>query len=339
MNAREAARYRWDHVAKPLHSLGRLEDMIVQIAGLQGTPDVRLDRRCALVFCADHGVVAEGVSQSGSEVTARVARSIAAGEANVNLMASVARADVFAVDMGMLQSVPGTLNRRVAAGTRNLAIGSAMSRGQALQAMRRGAELVGQMKDEDCQIVAVGEMGIGNTTAAAAVACALLELAPEDCVGRGAGLSDAGLARKREVVRRALEVNAPDPADPVDVLSKVGGFELCGMAGAFLGGWEHRLPMIIDGAIAAVCALVAVRLRPEAAGCLLPSHMSREPMARYALEALGLRPVIDADMALGEGTGAVALLPLLDMALKVYGGGHTFESLDMAAYEPQGGEG
>ena len=246
MNAREAARYRWDHVAKPLRSLGRLEDMIVQIASLQGTRDVRLDRRCVLVFCADHGVVAEGVSQSGSEVTARVARSIAAGEANVNLMASVARADVFAVDMGMLQSVPGTLNRRVAAGTRNLAIGSAMSRGQALQAMRRGAELVGQMKDEGCQIVAVGEMGIGNTTAAAAVACALLELAPEDCVGRGAGLSDAGLARKREVVRRALEVNAPDPADPVDVLSKVGGFELCGESYPQLGKARATIGNLIE---------------------------------------------------------------------------------------------
>ena len=339
MTAREAARCRWDHVAKPLRSLGRLEDMIVQIAGLQGTPDVRLDRRCALVFCADHGVVAEGVSQSASEVTARVARSIAAGEANVNLMASVARADVFAVDMGMLRSVPGTIDRRVAAGTRSLAQGPAMRREQAMAALRSGEELVGQMKGEGYQIIAVGEMGIGNTTAAAAVACALLELAPEDCVGRGAGLSDAGLTRKREAVRRALAVNAPDPTDPVDVMAKVGGFELCGMAGAFLGGWKRRVPMIVDGAIAAVCALAAVRICPEAAGCLLPSHISREPMARRALEALGLRPVIDADMALGEGTGAVALLPLLDMALKVYGGGHTFESLDMAAYEPQGGEG
>ena len=339
MNAREAARYRWDHVAKPLRSLGRLEDMVVQIAGLQETPDVRLDRRCALVFCADHGVVAEGVSQSGSEVTSRVARAIAAGESNVNLMASIARANVFAVDMGMLERVPGTIDCRVAAGTNDMTIGPAMRRERAEEAMRRGAELVGRMKDEGYQIVAVGEMGIGNTTAAAAVACALLGLMPEECVGRGAGLSNAGLARKREAVRRALEVNAPDSADPVDVLAKVGGFELCGMAGAFLGGWEHRVPVIIDGAIAVVCALAAARMRPEAAECLLPSHMSREPMARRALEALGLCPVIDAGMALGEGTGAVALLPLLDMALKVYGGGHTFESMDMAAYAPQGGEG
>lgn len=335
MTAREMARRRWNRVAKPLHSLGLLEDMIVGIAGIQDTPDVRLDRRCALVFCADHGVVAEGVTQTGSDVTARVARSIAAGTSNINLMASAAGADVFAVDMGMRTPVPGALDRRIAAGTRNMAQGPAMTREQAEAALRRGAELAGEMKGRGYQIIATGEMGIGNTTAAAATACALLGLPPEDCVGRGAGLSDAGLARKREAVRRALAVNRPDPADPVDVLAKVGGFEICGMAGAFLGGREHRVPVVIDGAISAVAALAAARLCPAARDFLLPSHLSREPIARRVMEELQLRPVLHADMALGEGTGAVALLPLLDMALRVYNGGHTFGALDMAPYAPQ----
>ena len=337
MNAREQAQWKCDHVAKPLNSLGQLENLIVKIAGMQETADVRIDRRCALVFCGDHGVVAEGVSQSGSEVTALVARSIAEGTANINLMASVSGTDVFAVDMGMIGDAPGVIDRKIARGTNNMAQGPAMIREQAERALQAGAGLVGEMKAKGYKLIATGEMGIGNTTASTAMACALLGFAPEELTGRGAGLSDAGLVRKRSAIERALRVNQPDPADPVDVLAKLGGYEIAGMAGAFLGGAKYRVPIVIDGVISAVAALTAARLCPESVDFMLPSHMSREPAALRIMDELGLKPIIHADMALGEGTGAVAVLPLLDMALRVYHGTHTFDDLGMDAYTPQEG--
>ncbi|MBQ8162627.1 MAG: nicotinate-nucleotide--dimethylbenzimidazole phosphoribosyltransferase [Clostridia bacterium] len=337
MGAQEEARRRWDTIAKPLYALGRLEDLVVQIAGIQGTADVRIDRRCALVFCGDHGVVEEGVSQCGSDVTALVAGSIVEGTGNINLMAAPAGADVFAVDMGMQTEVPGTISYRQGCGTGNMTRGPAMTRSQAEQAVHDGMELVGDMKRRGYQIAVIGEMGIGNTTAASAVASVLLGLPVEDVTGRGAGLSDAGLLRKKDAIRRAIRVNAPDPEDPMDVLHKVGGFELAGMAGAYLGGYRYHMPVITDGMIPSVSALVAARLCPEAASAILPGHVSREPVDRMIMEHLHMEPVIDAGMALGEGTGGVMLLPLLDMALRVYHGTHTFEHLGMEAYTREGG--
>lgn len=335
MNAKEQAQWKWDHVAKPLYSLGLLEDMVVKIAGIHGTADVHIEKRCALVFCADHGVVAESVSQSGSEVTVLVAQSIVDGTANINLMADFANTDVYAVDMGMLSPVPGTIERRIAAGTGNMTKEPAMTREQVKRALQAGIDLVGEMKEKGYRIILTGEMGIGNTTAATAISCALLGLMPEELTGRGAGLSDAGLIRKRNAIERALSVNQPNPNDPVDVLAKVGGLEIAGMVGAFLGGVKHRLPIVIDGMISAVAALVAVRICPASKDFLLPSHLSREPAALRVMEELELKPIIHGAMALGEGTGAVALLPLLDMALRVYHGSHTFDHLGMDAYAPQ----
>lgn len=335
MNVPEQAQYRWDHVAKPLHSLGKLEDAVVQIADIQQTADVCIDKRCALVFCADHGVVAQGVTQSGSEVTALVARSIAEGTANINLMAKTARTDVYAVDMGMLTRVPGVIDYHLANGTQDMTLHPAMSRVQAEQALQSGMAVVEQMKAQGYQLIATGEMGIGNTTASTAMACALLGCQPEALTGRGAGLSDAGLLRKRNAICRALERHQPDASDPIDVLAKVGGFEIAGMAGAFLGGMKHHIPIVIDGVISAVAALTAARIWPEARNCMLASHMSREPAMVRIAEELDLQPILHADMALGEGTGAVALIPLLDMALQVYHGPHTFDDLGMDAYTPQ----
>jgi len=335
MKARELAQYRWDHVAKPLRSLGKLEEMIVQIADIQQTADVCLSPRCVLVFCGDHGVVEEGVTQSGQEVTALVAKTIAGGTANVNLMASAAQTDVFAVDMGMAKDVPGTIRLKNAYGTANIAKAPAMTRSQAETAVQAGIDLVGQMKEKGYRLIATGEMGIGNTTASTALACALLKLEPGDIVGRGAGLSDSGLTRKQNAIERALSVNIPDLHDPMDVLAKVGGYEIAGMVGAFLGGMRYRVPVVIDGVISAVAALTAVRICPECRKFMLPSHMSREPAMVKIVQELGLDPIIHADMALGEGTGAVALFPLLDMAHRVYTGEHTFDDLGMDAYTPQ----
>ena len=331
------ARKRWDAVAKPLHSLGLLEDAIAKIAGIQRTADVTLFPRCAVVFCADHGVVAQGVSQSGQEVTALVARSIADGTANVNLMAQVARAEVWAVDMGMARPVthPRLLECRQGPGTGDFSRGPAMTWTQAQAAVTAGMDTVATMGRKGFRIIATGEMGIGNTTSATACLCALTGRAPGELAGRGAGLSDAGLQRKIAVIERALAVNRPDPADALDVLGKVGGFDIAGMMGACLGGMKYGVPIIVDGLISCVAALLACRLCPEVRDFLLASHVSREPAARLALDELGLPAIIHGEMALGEGTGAVALLPLMDMALSVYGGVHTFDQLGMAAYTPQ----
>ena len=185
------------------------------------------------------------------------------------------------------------------------------------------------------QIAVIGEMGIGNTTAASAVTSVLLGLSPEEVTGRGAGLSDAGLRRKIAAIRQAIAVNRPDAGDPVDVLAKLGGFELAGMAGAFLGGLKYHIPVIPDGMIPAASALIAARIDPDVVRVILPGPVSREPADRRILDSLGLEPVIHAQTALGEGTGGILLLPLLDMALKVYNGPHTFDALKMKAYTPQ----
>lgn len=337
MNAVEQAKKRWDAVAKPLHSLGRLEDLIVQIAGVQDTPDVRIDRRCALVFCGDHGVVREGVSQSGSDVTALVAKSIAEGTGNINLMAGAARVDVFAVDMGMLAPVPGTIDSRVGSGTANMTEGPAMTREQAEKAVKAGIDLMGDMKKQGYQIAVIGEMGIGNTTASSALASVLLEMPVETVTGRGAGLSDAGLRRKIAAIQKAIQINQPNRDDPMDVLCKLGGFEIAGMAGAYLGGYQHHIPTITDGVIPNVAALIAARICMEVVSAILPGHVSKEPADQKIMEELDMEPIIHARMALGEGTGGVLLLPLLDMALRVYNGPHTFEGLGMEAYTPRGG--
>ena len=323
----EQARKRWDSIAKPLHSLGLLEDLVVRIAVTRGTPDVCIDRR--------HGVVRKGVSQTGSAVTAVVAGSIAEGTANINLMASAANTDVLAVDMGMLEKVPGTIDRRVGSGTADMTEGPAMSRSQAEDAIAAGIRQMEDLHHLGYQIAVIGEMGIGNTTAASAVTSVLLGLSPEEVTGRGAGLSDAGLRRKIAAIRQAIAVNRPDAGDPVDVLAKLGGFELAGMAGAFLGGLKYHIPVIPDGMIPAASALVAARINPDVVRVILPGPVSREPADRRILDSLGLEPVIHAQTALGEGTGGILLLPLLDMALKVYNGPHTFDALKMKAYTPQ----
>lgn len=330
----QTARKHWNDLAKPLGSLGVLEDTICRIAALTGSTEVCLDRRVALVFCADNGVVAEGVTQTGADVTATVAQNIVAGRSSINHMAAVARCDVIPIDMGMLTPVSGTRDLRIAPGTQNLAHGPAMTRAQATAAIEAGIALVRECRDAGYQILATGEMGIGNTTTASALAAVLLGLSPASVTGRGAGLSDAGLMRKIAAIEHGIAVNAPDPNDALGVLAALGGFDIAGMAGAFLGGAIYRIPVLIDGFISTIAALVAARLAPNAIGAMFASHISAEPATRLTLDALGVSPLLCAELRLGEGTGAVAALPLLDMALSVYHGLPTFEALSIEAYQP-----
>jgi len=329
--AMAAAQERWNNIAKPLGSLGLLEEAVVRLAGMQGTPWPRIDERVVLVLAADNGVLAQGVAQTPAEITAVMAGYIAQGRSAVGLMAKEARADLIVADLGMLAhpDLPELRDLRVAAGTADMTLGPAMSRCQAEQAIASGMELVREAAEAGYQILATGEMGIGNTTTSSAVAALLLGQEPSAVIGRGAGLSDAGLLAKGRAVERAIRVNQPDAADPLDVLHKLGGFDIAGLAGAFIGGGLYGIPMIVDGFISSVAALAAVRLCPKAAAFLLPSHLSAEPAAALVMEALGLTPLIRAGMRLGEGTGAVAALPLLDMALAVYRELPTFSEIGM----------
>ena len=336
--ARAAAHQRWAGLAHPLGSLGLLETMLEDAAALTGRADLCSHPRAVRGLCADKGGGAQGGTQTGPEVTAAVARGFAAGESPVCRMAHAARCAVVPVDMGILNFPPteGVLSCRVGNGTGDITCGPAMTRAQAEQAVLAGAALVARQAEAGVNLLATGEMGIGNTTTSAAVACALLNRPAEDFVGRGAGLSDAGLARKRVAVRRALEVNRPDPADPLDVLAKVGGFDLAGLCGVFLGGAAYRVPVLADGLISTVAALCAVRLCPGAAKAVFASHVSAEPAGRAVLDALGKQPLITAGMRLGEGTVAVASIPLWDMARAVYAESYSFDQCGVEAYQPQG---
>ena len=268
-----------------------------------------------------------------------VAQAMGEGRSSVCRMARVAGAQVLPVDVGMLRHAPspGLLSRVVMeGGTWNMTQGPAMPREAAVEALSTGFSLAKELAGQGFRLLAAGEMGIGNTTTTAAVACALLGLTPEAAVGRGAGLSDEGLERKRRAVARALAVNRPDPSDPMDILYKVGGLDIASMTGFYLGCAAAGVPVILDGAISAAAALLAARLCPNAQKALLPSHRPSEPCGQALLDALGLEPILDGGFHLGEGTGAAALMPLLDMALAIYRDMTTFGGMGIGAYRPDG---
>lgn len=328
----------WDAIAKPLNGLGYLEDDIQQIAGLTGTANVKIDKRGVLVMCSDNGVYEEDISQSDQSVTAAVAENLVRGDTSVCRMANYAKADVFPVNLGIMSEVPGAIDRQIAPETANFTKGPAMTPEQTEQAIQVGIDLVEELAGKGYNLLATGEMGIGNTTTSAALTSVLLDMPVDKVTGRGSGLSDQGLLRKRAAIKKAIEVNEPDPDDAFDCLSKLGGFDIAAMAGAFIGGAIYRVPMIIDGVISACGALVAYKLCPRSQMAMIASHISREPAAPIILEQLGLKPLICANMHLGEGTGAVAAMPLLDMALAVYEEMVLFSDTDMEAYVPLGGE-
>ena len=333
-DAVQAARERWNSVAKPLRSLGLLESAVEKLAAIQGTADVKINDRRAVVMCADNGVVCEGVTQSDSSVTALCAEAIAEGTSNINVLADVYGAKVTAVDIGMEHDVKSgkIIDRKIAYGTKNIAVGAAMTLEQAEKAIAVGMDIVRDMKRDGADIIVTGEMGIGNTTTSAALASVLLDMPPRSVTGRGAGLDRAGLERKISAVERAIAVNKPDRDKPVELLAKLGGFDIAGITGLFLGGAYYHVPVVIDGVISAVSALVACKINPLAKEYMLASHVSGEPSGKILLEKIGIKPLITAEMRLGEGTGGIMLLPLLDGALAVYNSAHRFDDMGMERY-------
>lgn len=334
VRAMQKSHEHWNSIAKPLNSLGILEKYIMQIAGITGNPNVKLNKRCAVIMCADNGVVCEGVTQTGSDVTAIVANAVAEGTSNISRMAQTFNADVIAVDMGIKSDIKNdkVINRKIAYGTKNIARESAMTLQQAEQAISYGIDIVRDLKNKGTDIIVTGEMGIGNTTTSSAVTSVLLGVSPELVTGKGSGLDEVRFRHKIEVVKKATEINSPDRNNPLEVLSKLGGFDIAGMTGLFLGGAVYHVPVIIDGVISAVSALLAYRINPESRDFMLCSHVSKEPAGKMILDEIGLKPIINAELCLGEGTGGILLLPMLDGALSVYNSAHKFENLPMERY-------
>lgn len=351
--AMDAAGAQWNRIAKPLHSLGMLEEDIIQLAGMMKNPDVRLEKRAVVVMCGDNGVVAEGVTQSDSSVTGIVADAMARGDGNINSLAGAYRADVIPVDMGMLaepdasqkssglevsttlgaSKVYKIVDYKVAHGTMNIARGAAMTKEQVRLAVSRGIDMAGLCKEAGYDILVTGEMGIGNTTTSSAIAAVLLDTPVQAVTGRGAGLDSQGLHRKLQVIQQAIAVNGPDKDKPLELLRMLGGYDIAGMVGLYLGGAVYGIPVVIDGVISAVAAAIAIGICPESKDFMLCAHVSKEPAGQMMLDYLGLKPVIQGELCLGEGTGGIMLLPLLDGALSLYHSVHSFDGLNIARYE------
>ena len=334
--AMSLARQRWDTLAKPLDSLGELENIICKISGMVGTSEIDISKKCVLVMCADNGIVKENVTQTDSSITYLVAKNMSDGTSNINLMSSICNAKVFVVDIGMDVNVEKGLNiidRKISYGTKNFLEEPSMSIDETIKAIIYGIELVKTLQYKGYNIIATGEMGIGNTTTSSAIASVLLGLPVEMVTGKGAGLSNQGLLHKMEVIKKGISRRKPIVDDPLDTLSKVGGLDIASMVGIFLGGAIYRVPIVIDGFISSISALISARLCPNSVEFMIASHMSEEPASKMIMQELKLSPIVYANMHLGEGTGAVSIFPMLDMAMKVYNSNRTFENIGMEAYK------
>lgn len=322
----EALRYL-DTLTKPPGSLGKLEELAAQLAGITCSLPLTMMKKAVVVMAADHGVCEEGVSAFPQEVTPQMVMNFLNGGAAINVLSRQAGADVICVDIGVNADLENEalISRKVRRGTGNIARGEAMSREEAIQAITHGIEIVAELVDKGYRLFATGEMGIGNTTPSAALLSVLAGIDVEQTVGRGTGVDNNGLKRKQETVKRAIEVNNPDASDPLDVLSKLGGLEIAGLVGVILGAAAHRCPVVIDGFIASIAALVAVRLAPLTRGYMIPSHVSHEGGHRLLLEQLGFEPMIDLKMRLGEGTGAALCFNLIDAAVLIMNEMATFD--------------
>lgn len=336
MQAQAAAQARLDSLTKPLGSLGRLEDIARQVAGITGKVRPDVDKKAIIIMCADNGVVEEGVSSCPKSVTASVTQNFTRGITGVNVLSAHAGADIVVVDIGVDAQLEGKgiLDKKIRRGTWNIAKGPAMTREEAVKAIETGIEIVCELSQKGINLLGTGEMGIGNTTTSSAIAAVLTGKSLETLVGRGSGLTDEGLHSKIKVIKRAIEINKADPFDPLDVLSKLGGFDIAGLTGCYIGAAACRIPILIDGFIASVAALVAARLKPETKQFMFASHGSAEPGSNAVHEAIGLEPLLMLGMRLGEGTGAAIAFHIIDAAFAAYNNMGTFGDAQIEQYKP-----
>jgi len=336
-SAIRAAQARQNTLTKPQGSLGRLEELSIQLAGITGDPQPSVERKVVIVMAADHGVTREGVSAYPAEVTPQMVLNFLHGGAAINVLAHQADARVVVVDMGVAIEVDDSsgqlIRRRVASGTANLAQGPAMTREQAEESIQSGIEVALGEISKGADILATGDMGIGNTTASAVIACALINETPENIAGYGTGVDEAGLKRKISIIARALEVNQPNAKDALDVLAKVGGFEIGGLAGVMLASAANRKPVLVDGFISTAAAMLAVTLAPKARDYMIAAHVSQERGHRLMLAWLGLKPLLDMNLRLGEGTGAALAFHLVEASTRILREMATFDEAGVSNRE------
>ena len=335
-DAMEAARQRQDRLTKPPGSLGRLERLSIQVAGIQRHALPRIQHKVVTVMAGDHGVVRQGVSAYPQEVTVQMVLNFLHGGAAINVLSRHVGTRVVTVDMGVAADLPAhpeLLVKKIGYGTGDISLGPAMSREQAIASLLAGAQVVLEEMERGLDLLATGDMGIGNTTPSAAIAAVLTCLPGEILAGRGTGVDDLGLARKMSAINRAIEVNQPDPTDGLDVLGKVGGFEIGGLAGAILAAAANSIPVVVDGFISTAAAMIAVSLCPQVRDYLIAAHASVELGHRRMLEWLHIEPLLEMDMRLGEGTGAVLAMPLIEAACKLLAEMATFEQAGVSEKE------
>jgi nicotinate-nucleotide--dimethylbenzimidazole phosphoribosyltransferase len=301
------AQSRQDILTKPAGSLGRLEELSIQLAGIQGKASPRIENKAMITMAGDHGVVAEKIGNWPQEVTAQMVENFLRGGAGINVLARQVGARIIFADMGVandLKTHPQLIIKKVGYGTQNMCLGPAMTDEQAVKAIETGIDIVSTEVDRGLDIVGTGDMGIGNTTASSAICAVMTGKTVKEVTGRGTGLTDEQLTHKVDVINRAMAVNHPDPAKPLEVLARVGGFEIGGLAGVMLGAAAKRIPVVIDGFISGAAALIAAALTPQLKDFIIAAHVSAESGHPAMLKHLGLRPLLDLNMRLGEGTGA-----------------------------------
>lgn len=317
--AMKKARWRVDSLIKPPGSLGRLEELAVQLAGIQGRAIPEYGSRAVILMAGDHGVVSEGVSVAPQEITYQMLSAFTGGVAGISVLSRMAGAKLVVVDVGVARPVdiPGVLNFKVKEGTGNIAAGPAMTREEAVRALEAGIRVAEEEIDAGHTILATGDMGIGNTTPSSAILAALAGIPAEEATGRGTMVNDQVLNKKVWAVNEAIRINKPDPTDGIDVAAKVGGLEIAGLAGVILGAAARRIPVIIDGFISTAAAMIACAIKGEARNYIIPSHLSGEQGHRLMLRHLDLKPLLYLDMRLGEGTGAVLAMNIVEAACRV----------------------
>ncbi len=315
-----------DGLVKPPGSLGRLESIAVKIAGITGKTKNTLAKKCIIVFCSDNGVVEEGVASAPKSVTLRQSLNCTKGITGVNVLARQAKADVLVVDIGIDADIedPQLLNRKIRKSTSNIAQGAAMSYEEACKAILAGVEMVELAIDKGYEVIGTGEMGIGNTTTSSAIFTAYSGLPTSRTVGRGAGALQETYEKKKKIVSQAIEINKPDLRDPIDVLAKLGGFDIAGMAGVYIGAAYHRIPVVMDGFISAAAALIALKLNAKVKDYIIESHASAEPGFLELMKEMKLQPMFDMGMRLGEGSGCPLAFVAIDMACAMVGEMATF---------------
>lgn len=335
-SAMQAARNRQDSLTKPQGSLGRLEELSIQIAGVQGKPRPVIKNKAIITMAADHGVVKEKVGPWPQEVTAQMVMNFLRGGAGINVISRQVGARVVVVDMGVVADIPqhaDLVSKKLAKGTASIADGPAMSYEQAVQAVEAGIEVVYNEYKKGLDIVGTGDMGIGNTAPSSAICAVFTGRSVAEVTGRGAGSDDAQLNRKISVIERALAINRPDPSRPLELLAKLGGFEIGGLAGVILGAAARRVPVVIDGFISGAAALIAIAMAPQVRHYLIASHISAEPGHRIMLEHMGVSPLLNLNMRLGEGTGAALGIFLVETAVKILTEMATFDEAGVSNKE------